>query len=182
VIWVLGVAWVLVVVALAVLALWRARARGRMTPSARRILFPFIGDKVSQSALDAVLRIARAESATLIPAYIVTVPLYLELEAPLPSKCGPAMPLLEAIEQRAASVGVPVETRIQSGRSARHALRQLLDEERFDRLVVPAATHGHNGFGPEDIAWLLEQAPGEIVVLRGATDRAPAVADLRPAA
>ena len=106
-----------------------------------------------------------------MPAYLATVPLHLSLEAPLPSQCGQAMPLLETIEQRAATAGVAVDTRIETGRTPRHALQQLLDAEQFDRLVVPAATRTSAGFSPEDIAWLLESAPGEILVLRPAAPR-----------
>jgi len=177
-IWILAIAGGLVAAVLIVLALrWRSpdRLPRRITPSARRILFPFIGDTISQSALDAVLRLARAEHATLVPAYIATVPLHLGLEAAMPAKCEQAMPLLEAIEQRAAWVHVPVDSRIQTGRTPRHALKQLLDEERFDRLVVPPATYGSDGFSPADIAWLLDQARGEIVVLRPSSDRVNAL-------
>jgi nucleotide-binding universal stress UspA family protein len=138
----------------------------RMTPSAKRILFPFVGDRVSTPVLDAALRIARFESATLVPAYIATVPLQLNLDAPIGAECAGAMPLLEVVEQRAARAGVPVDARIETGRTPRHALRRLFDNERFDRLVVPAGAGG--GFSPEDIAWLLENAPGEILVLRPA--------------
>jgi hypothetical protein len=167
--WVVAILGVVVVAALAVFVVrWRHPdlAPRRITPSARRILFPFIGDTISHSSLDAVLRLARAEQATLVPAYIATVPLHLELEAPIQATCEQAMPLLEAIEQRAAWVGVPVDSRIQTGRTPRHALKQLLDDQRFDRLVLPAAARGSDGFSAEDIAWLLEQAPGEILVLR----------------
>ena len=86
------------------------------------------------------LRLARAEGATLVPVYLVTVPLHLALEAPLPAKCEHAMPLLEAIEQRAARLHVPVDSRIETGRSPRHALRRALEHGRYDRIVVPAAT------------------------------------------
>jgi len=41
-----------------------------------------------------------------------------------------------------------------------------MDKERFDRIVVARASNGHDGFTPDDIAWLLEQAPSEIVILR----------------
>ena len=41
------------------------------------------------------------------------------------SKC---LPLLEAIEQRAAAQGVPVDARIEVGRSYRHALLRLLEQ------------------------------------------------------
>lgn len=147
---------------------WRdpEKAPHRITPPAERILFPLLGDSVSHSALDATLRLARAEHATLVPAYLAVVPLHLPLAAPLPQECERAMPLLETIEQRAARLGVPVDSRIETGRTPRHALRQLLAEERFDRIVVPAATAMSSGFGAEDIAWLLEHAPGEIAVLR----------------
>jgi hypothetical protein len=173
------VAALMLVGGLGVLALrWRhpEKAPNRITPPAGRILFPFIGESVSRSALDATLRLARAEGAVLVPAYIVSVPLHLSLEAPLPRQCERALPVIEGIEQRAAWMGVPVESRIETGRSPRHALRRLLEEERFDRLVVPAATRTSTGFAPEDIAWLLEQAPGEIVVLRANGGEVPRAA------
>ena len=173
-IWLLVIPAVLLVVALTVLVVRMtgvAARPPRITSGARRILFPFIGDNVSESALKAVLRLARFEDATLVPAYIATVPLHLSLEAPIPAKCGQAMPLLETIEQQAARAGVAVDSRIETGRTPRHALKQLLDAEQFDRLVVPAATRTSAGFSPEDIAWLLESAPGEILVLRPAAPR-----------
>jgi hypothetical protein len=160
--------------AAAVVIVVDARRSHRITPPARRILFPFIGSGISQSSLDAVLRLARAEEATLVPAYIATVPFSRELDSPIPMECGQAMPLLEVIEQRAARMGVPVDGRIETGRSPRHALRQLLEQERFDRLVVPAASATSEGFSTEDIAWLLEEAPGEIAVLRPAAPAKPA--------
>lgn len=164
------VAAVVVLEALAVLVWrWRNPDKGphRITPAAKRILFPFVGDRVSKSALDAALRIARAESATLVPAYIATVPLQLNLEAPIPESCEVAMPLMEVIEQRAARLGVPVDSRIETGRTPRHALRRLVDHEKFDRLVIPAS-ESRAGFSADDIAWLLENVEGEILVLRPA--------------
>lgn len=167
---------VVLVAALVVLVVrWRnpEKAPHRITPAAERILFPLLGDSVSRSALDATLRLARAEHATLVPAYLATVPLHLPLSAALPTECGKAMPLLETIEQRAARLDVPVDSRIETGRSPRHALRQLLDHESFDRIVVPAATGTSSGFGPDDIAWLLAHAPGEIVIMRAERTAAP---------
>jgi len=162
------------IVAATVLVLrWRdpEKAPHRITPPAGRILFPFLGDTISRPELDATLRLARAENATLVPVYLVTVPLHLALEAPLPRECERALPLLDVIEQRAARLHVPVESRIETGRSARHALRRALEAERFDRLVVPAATRTSSGFSAEDVAWLLEEVPGEIVVLRADEDK-----------
>jgi nucleotide-binding universal stress UspA family protein len=133
-----------------------------------RILFPFLGDSLSDRTLEAAMRLARAEGAVLIPAYIAEIPLYLSPATALPARCESAMPLLDAIEQRAAEQGVPVDTRIETGRTARHALRKLVESERFDRLVVPAATAVSDGLDPADVAWLLESAPGEVIVVRPA--------------
>ena len=74
--------------------------------------------------------------------------------------------MLELIEQRASRAGVPVDSRIERGRSHRHALATLLEHERYDTLVVPARTSTSDGFEPADVAWLLENAPGEVLVLR----------------
>ena len=100
---------------------------------------------ISQRALDAALRLAQAEHATLMPAYLARVPLHLPLDAPLPRQCTSAMPILEAIEQRATARGVPVDARIERGRSYRDALRRLLATERFDRVVVSASATGQAG-------------------------------------
>jgi hypothetical protein len=75
------------------------------------------------------------------------------------------MPMLEAIERRATRLEVPVDSRIERGRTPRHALAQLIEHERFNRIVVPAQTSRSDGFPPNDIAWL-ERAPGEVAVLR----------------
>jgi hypothetical protein len=132
----------------------------------RRILFPFIANALSPRALDASLRLARAEEATLVPVFLARVALQLPLDTPLPRQSNIAIPLQEAIERRATTFGIAVDARIERGRTYRHALRQTLDHERFDRIVIAAAARNNPGFGPEDIAWILENAPGEILVLR----------------
>jgi hypothetical protein len=38
----------------------------------------------------------------------------------------------------------------------------------YDRIVIAAAIHGCPGFNAGNVAWLLENAPGEFVVLRSA--------------
>jgi hypothetical protein len=132
----------------------------------RRILFPFVAAALSRRALDAALRLARAEDATLLPVFLAQVPRRLPLDAALPRQAGMAIATQEAIEQRAAAFGVPVEARVERGRTSRHALRQAIANERFDRIVIAAAAEGAPGFAPDDVAWLLANAPGEIVVLR----------------
>ena len=141
--------------------------RTREAGGSRRILFPFIGSTVSQATLDATLRLARAQDATLVPAYLVIVPHHLSLESAAPVReSEAALPVLELIDQRASRAGVPVDSRIERGRSHRHALSTLVEHERFDTIVVPARTSTSDGFEPADVAWLLEHAPGEVLVLR----------------
>lgn len=148
--------------------------------SGRRILFPFVAADLSQQALDAALRLAVAEHATLVPVFLARVSLDLPLDAPLPRQCSKALPLLEAIEQRATEAGVPVDSRIARGRNPRHALREAIAQERFDRIVTAAAANGGPGFHADDIAWLLEHAPGEIVVLRTSVRPVAAQPSARP--
>jgi hypothetical protein len=101
-----------------------------------------------------------------MPAYLARVPLNLPLDAPLAKQCSTALPVLEAIEQRATARGVPVDARIERGRSYRDALRRLLASERFDRVVVPASATGEPGLSGDDLVWLLDRAPAEVVILR----------------
>ncbi len=155
-------------------ALARSRRGGRASErpqQVHQILLPFTGTEISRRAVDAALRLARAEGATLMPAYLATVPKRLPLECPIPAEAAKAMPMLEAIEQRAAAQGVAVDSRVERGRSYRHALARLLEVERFDRVVVPA-TPGAAGFSGQDLVWLLEKAPAEVLILRpGPEDR-----------
>jgi hypothetical protein len=177
-----ALAGLLIVVALAVgfggaLVLERRR-RGHALNGrerVRRIAFPFTGEGPSEQVLAAALRLARAEDATLLPVYLALVPLRLAVEVPLQAECDVAFRLLEAIEQRAARAGVPVDSRIERGRTVRHALRELIAHERFERMVVAAGSGSGatgaavgEGFTPEDVAWLLENVPGELIVLRPA--------------
>jgi nucleotide-binding universal stress UspA family protein len=143
----------------------RNRARTMQT-SAKRILFPFVGRALSRRALDGALRLALADGATLVPVFLVRVPMRLPLDTPVQRQCEQGMPLLETIEQRATGLGVPVDSRIERGRTYRHALREAIGHERYDRLVVAAASRTSEGFRGDDIAWLLDHAPGEVVIIR----------------
>ena len=144
----------------------RTEPAPRVQAGAQRILFPFLAPALSRLALEAALRLARAEDATLLPVFLATVPHTLPMDAPLPRQSGMAVATQEAIEQRAAAYGVPVEARVERGRTGRHALRAAIENERFDLMVIAAASPGAPGFEPGDVAWLLSHAPGEIFVLR----------------
>ena len=136
----------------------------------RRILLPFTGQAISRRAFEAAVRLAQAENATIMPAFLARVPQTLPLDSPLPAQCIAGMSLLEAIEQRAASQGVLVDARVQPGRSYRDALRRLLAGEQFDRVIVSTTDSPTNGFSADDLKWLLERAPAEVLILRPAPE------------
>jgi nucleotide-binding universal stress UspA family protein len=159
---------VAVIAVLAGLLFRQRRNPPKITPSPRRILFPFVGAALSQRALDAALRLARAEGATIVPAYLAEVPRTLPIDSALPREAGVALPCLEAIEQRALGQHVPVDARIERGRTFRHAMEELMAHEEFDQIIVAAGANGSDGLSATDVAWLLDHAPGEIVVLRPA--------------
>jgi hypothetical protein len=131
-----------------------------------RVLVPFTNGGLDETVLAAAIRIARAESATLVPAYLIVVPLELAQDAPMQKEVTVAMPLLEAVEHAALRAGVPVDARVESGRTPIHALQRLWEAERFDRIVIPAPTGRGGGFSAKDLAWMLTHAPSETLILR----------------
>jgi nucleotide-binding universal stress UspA family protein len=149
---------------------WLAKRRAHKAPAepdaVHHILLPFTGTEISRRAVDAALRLSRAEGATLMPAYLAAVPKSLPLDCSIPKEAAKAMAMLEAIEQRAVAKGVPVDSRIERGRTYRHALARLLSEEDFDRVVVSAGATGTQGLSGDDLVWLLERAPAEVMILR----------------
>ncbi|MBV9310404.1 MAG: universal stress protein [Solirubrobacterales bacterium] len=138
--------------------------------SVRRILLPFTGEAISRRAFEAAVRLAKAENATIMPAFLARVPRHLPLDSPLPRQCADGMPLLEAIEQRAHHQGIEVDSRIARGRTYRDALRRLLADEQFDRIIVSATDSPRVGLSSEDLEWLLERVPAEVLILRPAPD------------
>lgn len=155
----------------------RARRAVHRQTGSRRIAFPFVGTSLTERALEAALRIAKSEDATLVPVYLAIVPMHLDMNAALPRQALVATALLETIDQAASRAGVPVETRIERGRTVRHALSEMCEHESYDRLVVAAATREHDGLEPTDIAWVLRWMPGEILALRPADKP---IADMLP--
>ncbi len=147
----------------------RLAFRDRPRP-VRRILLPFSGREISRRSFEAAVRLAKAENATIMPAFLALVPMNLPLDSALPVQCAGGMPLLEAIEQRASAQGIAVDSRIGRGRSARDALRHLLEAEHFDRIIVSADEDPRRGLSYEDLTWLLERVPAEILILRPAPE------------
>jgi hypothetical protein len=146
-----------------VLTFWRKKA-----PAARdkRVLVPFTGGELDPVVLDAAIRVARAEEATLVPAYLMVTPFEYELDAPMQKQVAVAMPLLEAVEHAALRAGVAVDARVETGRTPTHALQRLWNAERFDRIVAPAPVARGHGFTPKELQWILVHAPTETIILR----------------
>jgi nucleotide-binding universal stress UspA family protein len=144
------------------MSFWSRRPKAGET----RILVPFTRGHLDPMVLEAAIRIARAEDATLVPAYLILMPLEFPLDVPVRQEVELAMPLLEAVENTALRAGVPVDARVETGRSPIHALQRLWDAERFDRVVVPAPAGRGPGFTPEELLWMLTNAPSETLILR----------------
>ena len=158
------VAFVAVVAALALgLVAYRERHPAIAHHGVERILVPFTGGALDPAVLGPCDPDAGAEDATLVPAYLIVVPLEQTQDAAMQQEVTRAMPLLEAVEHAALRSGVPVDARIESGRTPVHALRRLWETEHFDRIVVPA-----RGFAPKDLTWMLTHAPSETLIFRPA--------------
>lgn len=139
-------------------------------PTVRTILMPFTGQAISRRAFEAAVRLAQAEHATIMPAFLARVPRTLPIDSALPAQCAGGMPLLEAIEQQAAAKGLDVDSRVARGRTYRDALRRLIEQEHFDRVIVSATDSPRQGLTSEDLEWLLERVPAEVMILRPAPD------------
>ena len=96
---------------------------------------------------------SRHEDAVLVPAYLLVVPLeYSERLAP-PRTSRRRDPSLRG--NRALRCGIPVDARIEKGRTPTHALARLFQVEQFDQVVAPAPANGGGGFTPKDLTWIL---------------------------
>ncbi len=158
--------------------LWPRRGRIAGHEGQPRVLVPFIAKQLDLRVLEAALRIARAEGAVLVPAYLLVVPLEFGLDAPVQhGELERALPILEAVELAARRAGVPVDARIERGRTPIDALQRLWEAEPFDRTIVPAPRPGQAGFTPKDLAWMLTSAPSETLILRPAPDAPSANGD-----
>ncbi|HEY3766181.1 MAG TPA: hypothetical protein VGL44_13575 [Gaiellales bacterium] len=138
-------------------------------PGAPRLLVPFAGAQLDPAVLEAAFRIARADGAVFVPAYLIIVPFTLALDSPLTHEVEVALPVLEAVELQAQREQIPVDARLERGRSVRDALRRLWEVEAFDRILLPVSADERAGFGERDIAWILMHAPTETLALRPAS-------------
>jgi nucleotide-binding universal stress UspA family protein len=145
------------------------RRTAEARPGAPRLLVPFSGGQLDPAVLESALRIARADGAVFVPAYLIMVPYALALDSPLRDEVEVALPVLEAVELQAQEERVPVDARLERGRSLRDALRRLWEVESFDRILIPVSPDERTGFDERDIAWILMNAPTETLALRPAS-------------
>jgi hypothetical protein len=61
---------------------------------------------------------------------------------------------------------VSVDARIIRGRTYRDALRRMLDAEPVDRVIVSATANSRKGLSADDLEWMLEKVPAEVLILR----------------
>ena len=134
------------------------------TPGEKRILFPFDAHGLAPSALDAALRLAKSQSGTLVPVFLARVPLHLSLDAALPRQSQLAVPMQDAVEQRASQFDVPVDSRIERGRSYRR--RSAPDDRQRRRF-----RHDRAGSGGRSGAWIQRGRRGLVAGERPRGDR-----------
>ena len=103
-----------------------------------------------------------------MPAFLARVPLTLPLDAPLPGQCAPRCRCSRRSSSAPSARG---HGRLagRRGRTYRDALRRLLEQEHFDRIIVSADGNG-NGLETDDLEWLLKRVPAEVLILRPASD------------
>ena len=154
-----------VLLAVGLLLVRQPPARQAVAAAARRILVPFTGGSLDPTVLDAAIRIAQRRGGRARPRLSAARPAPVRGGLTAPRRGAVAMPLLEAVEHAALRAGVPVDARIEKGRTPTHALSRLWDVEPFDRIVVPAPSGGHAGFTETELAWLLVHAPPETETL-----------------
>ena len=145
----------------------RAARRGAGAARAR-ILLPFTGEAISRRALDAAVRLARAEDATLMPAYLATrAARTCRSTRALPAQCahGDAAAGGDRAARRARQ-GVAVDARVSRGRTYRDALRRLLAGGASTASSSRPPTARATGLSADDLEWLLERAPAEVLILR----------------
>ena len=91
------------------------------------------------------MRLARAENATMMPAFLARVPRNLPLDSPLPAQCSAGDAAARGDRAAGRRPGVAVDARIARGRTYRDALRRLLEQEQFDRIIVSATEQPQHG-------------------------------------
>ena len=136
-----GVALVLGLIGGYWLAHSRKGRRSERPQAVHQILLPFTGTAISRRAVDAALRLARAESATLMPAYLATVPKRLPLDCSMPAEAANSVPRPRRSQSIPASSAVgPTAMRWSACSSARASTASSFRRRRSREPASPAAT------------------------------------------
>ena len=95
----------------------------------QRILLPFTGQAISRRAFEAAVRLAQAENATLMPAFLARVPRNLPLDSPLPAPAGTGCRCSRRSSRGAAAEGIPVDCGSPADGPTATPCRRLLEQE-----------------------------------------------------
>ena len=148
----------------------RRPAKGRPV-TVRRILLPFTGQAISRRAFEAAVRLAKAEDATIMPAFLARVPRNLPLDSPLPAQCadGDATARGDRAE-RAAARESPL---IRGSRGAAPTATRCAGCSRRSSSTgssCPPPTAPGSGSAATTSSGCSQRVPAEIMILRPAPD------------
>ena len=119
----------------------RRRRPAEARPDAPRLLVPFSGGRLDPAVLEAALRIARADGAVFVPAYLIMVPLMRSRSTRRwAARSRWRCPCSRRSSCTPSSEGVPVDARLERGRSLRDALRRLWEVEQLRPHPGPVVT------------------------------------------
>lgn len=151
------VALAALVVALAAALAYRSRPPSalRIPRMARRILLPFTVARSTRPSWTPRSESHRPKTPCSSPPTCSSSRSSTAKDSPLHEQVAVAIPPFEAIEHRALRCGIPVDARIEKGRTPTHALARLFQVEQFDQVVAPAPANGGGGFTPKDLTWIL---------------------------
>ena len=127
---------------------------------------PFTGGTLDRRFSTLAIRLAQAEDATLVPAYLLLVPLATQTPLILLAAAVAKLFLYDLVElnlMARAVAFIAVGLLLLAGGIV---YQRLWDEEHFDRILTPAPNGRGGGFTSKDVTWILAHAPAETIVLK----------------
>ncbi|MCB1108117.1 MAG: universal stress protein [Chlamydiia bacterium] len=101
----------------------------------KKILVPIRGG-VETEIVQAACQLAKVHKAEVVIATVIEMPFSISLDAPLPKRLGNVEHMLKKAEAVGREFGVPVKLELLRSRSAAGAILELIDEEKFDLVVM----------------------------------------------
>lgn len=140
----------------------------RSLAAVRRILVP-VGETIpSERAVELACRLGQEQKADLVLVHVITVPLTLVLDNPLPEKEKEANAALELGRLIAESRGMRVHTRVVRDRRAADGVLRVAREEQVDAIVLGVGIKWRHRIQGSEWGQTTEQivhrAPCEVIV------------------